>query len=86
MTAQWLKALVLLLLTPLFGFICLQLLATPPDPSPVYPVILVPGDGGCQIEARLNRTQVAHWWCKKTSDWWVHLCCICIFVLGMTCG
>ena len=69
MIPQWLKALVLLLLTSLFGFIWLELLAVPPASSPVYPVVLVPGDGGCQIEARLNRTQVAHWWCKKTSDW-----------------
>ena len=32
-------------------------------------MILVPGDGGSQIEARLNKTS-AHWWCSKTSDWY----------------
>ena len=37
--------------------------------SSVYPVVLVPGDGGSQIEARLNKTEVAHFWCSKTSDW-----------------
>jgi len=36
----------------------------------VHPIILVPGDGGSQIEARLNKTEVAHFWCSKTSDWY----------------
>ena len=35
----------------------------------LHPVVLVPGDGGSQIEARLNRTSTGHWWCSKTSDW-----------------
>lgn len=39
------------------------------DP-PKYPVILVPGDGGCQIEARLNKTTSPHWYCYKQSDWY----------------
>ena len=36
---------------------------------PLHPVILVPGDGGSQIEARLNKTS-GHWWCSKNSDWY----------------
>jgi len=36
----------------------------------VHPVILVPGDGGSQIEAKLNKTEVVHYWCSKTSDWY----------------
>ena len=36
----------------------------------LHPVVLVPGDGGSQIEARLNRTTTGHWWCSKTSDWY----------------
>jgi len=36
----------------------------------VHPIILVPGDGGSQIEAKLNKSQVAHFWCSKTSDWY----------------
>ena len=39
------------------------------NPPRLHPVILVPGDGGSQIEARLNRTSTGHWWCSKTSDW-----------------
>jgi len=43
----------------------------PPTADPrVHPIILVPGDGGSQIEARLNKTEVAHFWCSKTSDWY----------------
>ena len=33
-------------------------------------MILVPGDGGSQIEARLNRSSTGHWWCSKSSDWY----------------
>ncbi len=29
----------------------------------------VPGDGGSQIEARINRTESKHWWCFNHSDW-----------------
>jgi len=39
-------------------------------PSRVHPIILVPGDGGSQIEARLNKTEAAHFWCRKSSDWY----------------
>ena len=45
------------------------IIPVPAVPLPLHPVILVPGDGGSQIEARLNKTS-AHWWCSKTSDWY----------------
>ncbi|XP_059473948.1 phospholipase A2 group XV-like [Neocloeon triangulifer] len=38
------------------------------DPAPIrHPVILVPGDGGSQIDARLNKTEVVHYLCEKTT-------------------
>ena len=33
------------------------------------PVVLVPGDGGSQIEARLNKSATVHYLCAKQSDW-----------------
>jgi len=41
-----------------------------PNPGPVHPIILIPGDGGSQIEARLNKTTSNHWWCSKVSTWY----------------
>lgn len=35
--------------------------------SILNPVILVPGDGGAQLEAKLNKTNVVHYICQKTS-------------------
>ncbi|XP_058802629.1 phospholipase A2 group XV-like [Phymastichus coffea] len=32
------------------------------------PVILVPGDGGSQVEARINKTTVVHYLCEKVSS------------------
>jgi len=34
------------------------------------PVIIIPGTGGSRLEARLNKPEVNHWWCHKTSDWY----------------
>lgn len=34
----------------------------------VSPVIFVPGDGGSQIEAKLNKTTVVHYLCEKVSN------------------
>ena len=42
----------------------------------VHPVVLVPGDGGSQVEGRLNKTRTVHYLCDKTSDWftlWLNL-------------
>ncbi|VVC25828.1 Lecithin:cholesterol/phospholipid:diacylglycerol acyltransferase,Alpha/Beta hydrolase fold [Cinara cedri] len=45
--------------------------------STKYPVILVPGDGGSRIDAKLNKTNVVHYLCdKKTTDYsniWLNL-------------
>lgn len=42
-----------------------------------YPVILIPGDGGNQLHARLNKTDAPHYFCKlKSSDFfelWLNL-------------
>jgi len=35
----------------------------------IYPVIMIPGDGGSRIEARLNKTWVPHYFCYKKADW-----------------
>ncbi|XP_032529637.2 phospholipase A2 group XV-like [Danaus plexippus] len=32
------------------------------------PVILIPGDGGSQLEAKVNKTNVVHYICAKTSN------------------
>lgn len=34
----------------------------------VKPVIFIPGDGGSQMEAKLNKTTVVHYLCAKTSS------------------
>ena len=33
------------------------------------PIIFIPGVGGSQLEARLNKTSVPHYVCSKVSDW-----------------
>ena len=35
--------------------------------SQISPVIFVPGDGGSQVEAKLNKTSVVHYLCEKLS-------------------
>ena len=37
---------------------------------PRYPIVFIPGDGGSQVEARLNKTNVVHYLCAKKSDWY----------------
>lgn len=58
-------------------FRCLVLLALVLVTEPrLHPVILVPGDGGSQVEGRLNKTNTVHYMCDKTSDWfdlWLNL-------------
>ena len=52
-------------------------LSSPLAPKTIPPVVLVPGDGGSQIEAKLNKTEVVHYICeKKTTDFfdlWLNL-------------
>lgn len=49
------------------------------------PVILLPGDGGSRLEARLDRRDVAHHYCeRKTNDWfdlWLNLSLLVPFAL-----
>lgn len=49
------------------------------------PVILLPGDGGSRLQARLNRHDVAHKYCeRKSNDWfdlWLNLSLLVPFAL-----
>ncbi|KAK4015285.1 phospholipase A2 group XV [Daphnia magna] len=38
-----------------------------------HPVILVPGDGGSQIEGRLDKPTAVHYVCSKKTDYWFSL-------------
>lgn len=33
----------------------------------IHPVVFVPGDGGSQLDAKLNKTSSVHYICEKTS-------------------
>ncbi|XP_023217052.1 group XV phospholipase A2-like isoform X1 [Centruroides sculpturatus] len=33
-----------------------------------YPVVLVPGDGGSQLQAKLDKPEVVHYFCNKKTD------------------
>nr|XP_053644997.1 phospholipase A2 group XV-like isoform X1 [Cherax quadricarinatus] len=35
----------------------------------IPPVVLIPGDGGSQIEAKIDKPSVIHYICQKKSDW-----------------
>lgn len=35
-----------------------------------HPVLLIPGLGGSQMQARLHREESSHWFCQQTSDWY----------------
>ncbi|XP_022787807.1 group XV phospholipase A2-like isoform X3 [Stylophora pistillata] len=37
------------------------------------PIVIVPGDGGSQLQARINKSTVPHVWCEKTSSSWFDL-------------
>ncbi|KAF4525963.1 hypothetical protein B566_EDAN000754 [Ephemera danica] len=59
------------IIATLFVFISaasLTILGTDSATNVRHPVILVPGDGGSQIEAKLNKTSVVHYLCQKTSS------------------
>jgi len=38
-----------------------------------YPVVLIPGDGGSQIEGRIDKSSVVHYVCSKKTDYWFSL-------------
>lgn len=42
----------------------------PPRTTPRNPVILIPGDGGSQLQARLNRSASVHYFCKLKTSWY----------------
>ncbi|XP_025744862.1 lysosomal phospholipase A and acyltransferase isoform X2 [Callorhinus ursinus] len=51
------------------GFLCLLLLADPALPvGRPPPVVLVPGDLGNQLEAKLDKPTVVHYLCSKRTD------------------
>jgi lysophospholipase-3 len=35
-----------------------------------HPVLLIPGLGGSQMQARIHRQQSSHWYCQQSSDWY----------------
>ena len=35
-----------------------------------HPVILIPGDGGTQVEAKLNKTSGPHYFCTRKTNYW----------------
>jgi hypothetical protein len=41
--------------------------------SRLSPVILLPGDGGSRLEAKLDRKDVPHHYCERKSDDWFDL-------------
>merc|ERR1719154_599858 len=36
---------------------------------PLHPVVLVPGNGGNQLEAKVDKPSTVSYWCYKTRDW-----------------
>eukprot|EP00092_Neocalanus_flemingeri_P030300 GFUD01032893.1.p1 GENE.GFUD01032893.1~~GFUD01032893.1.p1 ORF type:complete len:428 (+),score=114.78 GFUD01032893.1:54-1337(+) len=57
-----------------FVILCVELCLS--DTKRLHPVVLVPGNGGSQVEGRINKTEVVHYVCSKTSDWftmWLNL-------------
>ncbi|CAL1538478.1 unnamed protein product [Lymnaea stagnalis] len=58
-------------------FVLLIVCVSKVESGPRYPVILVPGDGGSQLVARLNKTDTRSFLCRKsTSDYesiWINL-------------
>ncbi|XP_041375530.1 phospholipase A2 group XV-like [Gigantopelta aegis] len=49
------------------SFLLILILICPSLGKPKNPVILVPGDGGSQILAKLNKSSVVHYICEKTT-------------------
>lgn len=60
--------------------------SSPPNGNDALsPVVLMPGDGGSRLEAKLNRQDVAHHYCeRKSNDWfdlWLNLSLLVPFAL-----
>lgn len=48
-------------------------LPTPSTPEPTlnrHPILLFPGTSGSQIDAKLDKPEVVHYFCSKKSDWY----------------
>lgn len=58
MNNSWLRSLLItfLLINQSFG-------------GQLHPVIFIPGDGGSQVDAQLNKSDVVHYICEKTSSY-----------------
>ncbi|XP_066153500.1 lysosomal phospholipase A and acyltransferase-like isoform X2 [Euwallacea fornicatus] len=52
----------------LFTFYCIVLCCVSHGSPTLHPVVFIPGDGGNQLEAKLNKTNVVHYICEKTSN------------------
>lgn len=56
-----------------------------PPSNRLSPVILLPGDGGSRLQAKLDRVDVAHHYCeRKSGDWfdlWLNLSLLVPFAL-----
>uniref|UniRef100_A0A1B6CCH8 Group XV phospholipase A2 n=1 Tax=Clastoptera arizonana TaxID=38151 RepID=A0A1B6CCH8_9HEMI len=56
----------------LLGFVCVLYFITSNTEAKsfdiIHPIILVPGDGGSQVDAKLNKSSVVHYICEKTTS------------------
>ncbi|XP_066249695.1 lysosomal phospholipase A and acyltransferase-like isoform X2 [Euwallacea similis] len=52
----------------LFKVCCLILCFVSRGSLTLHPVVFIPGDGGNQLEAKLNKSDVVHYICEKTSN------------------
>jgi len=70
------KLLYLLVISSVVLLLVLEISGSSAEPQILHPIVLVPGDGGSQVEAKLNKTQRVHFICSYTSDWfdlWLNL-------------
>lgn len=68
-----------------FKVLCLVFLLFSTICASLNPVILIPGDGGAQLEAKLNKTQAVHYICDKTTtsyfNIWLNLELLAPFII-----
>lgn len=64
---------------------CATMCLSSDSANQLSPVILMPGDGGSRLQAKLDRQDVAHHYCeRKSSDWfdlWLNLSLLVPFAL-----
>merc|ERR1711990_335939 len=59
-----------------FAVLLATLSATVAAASSLPPVVIIPGDGSNQIEAKLDKKTAPHFYCSKKEDWfrlWLNL-------------